>query len=67
MNFNKENIIFDTSKPGGISKKSMDNSNFLKSSNYKFLSLKEGIKKTVDWYIKSYEENGGTVRKNLKN
>ena len=67
MNFNKENIVFDIRKSGGISKKSMNNSNFLKSSNYKFLSLKEGIKKTVDWYIKSYEENGGTVRKNLKN
>ena len=67
MNFDKENIIFDKSKPGGVFKKSMDNKNFLKLSNYKFLSLKEGIKKTVDWYIKSHEDNMSDVRKNLKN
>ena len=48
MNFNKENIIFDNSKPMGVLKKSMDNNKFLKLSNYKFTNLKYGIQKTVD-------------------
>ena len=67
MNFNKENIIFDNSKPTGVLKKSMDNKNFLELSNYKFLSLKEGIKKTVGWYMKAYEQNTETLKENLKN
>ena len=67
MNFNKENIIFDDSKPMGVLKKSMDNNKFLKLSNYKFTNLKDGIQKTVDWYIKFYEENRNRVRENLKN
>ena len=51
----------------GVLKKSMDNNKFLKLSNYKFTNLKYGIQKTVDWYIKFYEENRNRVRENFKN
>jgi len=67
LDFDKKNIIFDTSKPTGVQKKSMNNKNFLELSNYKFLSLQEGIKKTTDWYIKSYNENKEGVKINSKN
>ena len=34
----------------------MSNKNFIKISKFKFLSLKEGIKKTINWYIKNYDK-----------
>jgi len=67
MNFNKENIIFNTDKPAGVFKKSMDNNKFLKLSNYKFTDLKEAIHKTVNWYIDFHKANESIIRKNLKN
>ena len=45
INLNLDQIIFDKTKPKGVHKKSMSNKNFIKISKFKFLSLKEGIKK----------------------
>lgn len=45
-------IIYDKSKPNGVMKKSMDNTKFLNLSNFKFIEMKDGIKKTIDWFRK---------------
>lgn len=52
IGINKKDILFDKSKPSGVIKKSMDNSKFMKLSNFKFTSLSEGIKITLDWFKK---------------
>lgn len=49
-------VIFDRSKPDGQYKKTASNGklrSFL--PDYNFITLKEGIKKSVDWFIKNYE------------
>lgn len=52
LEMDKKDILFDKSKPNGVIRKSMDNSKFIKLSNFKFTSLREGIKITMDWFKK---------------
>jgi GDP-L-fucose synthase len=54
MEFPTKNIFFNTNKKDGIYKKSADNSLFIKKCNFKYLSLDEGIRKTVEWYIDEF-------------
>ena len=55
--FNYENnIIFDDSYSDGQYKKTADNSYLLKLYGpYQFISIEQGIKETVDWFIKNYQ------------
>ena len=52
----KGKVLFDTSKPEGQFRKPADNSK-LKSylPDFEFTSIEDGIKETVDWFIKNYE------------
>ena len=54
MNF-KGDIIFDSSKPDGQFRKPSDNSkikNYL--PNFKFTSIYEGLKETIEYFEKKY-------------
>jgi len=54
LNFTGE-IIFDKSKPEGISKKNSDNSKFkLYFPDFKFTSLDEGLENTIEYFIKNF-------------
>ena len=55
MNF-KGNVIFDTSKPDGQYRKPSDNSK-IKSylPDYKFTTIYEGLKETIDYFEKNYK------------
>ena len=52
----KGKVIFDSSKPDGQFRKTSDNSK-LKSylPDFKFTPIEDGIKETVNWFIKNYE------------
>jgi GDP-L-fucose synthase len=52
----KGKVIFDNTKPDGQFRKSSDNSK-LKSylPDFKFTPIEEGIKETVSWFLKNYE------------
>ena len=52
----KGKVIFDSSKPDGQFRKPSDNSK-LKSylPDFKFTPIEDGIKETVNWFIKNYE------------
>ena len=55
MGFNGK-IIFDDSKPDGQYRKPTDNSKLMSYlPDFQFTPLKEGIKKTVNWFLKNYE------------
>ena len=54
------NIEFDTVSSDGQYKKTADNTNlvsFIEKENidFKFTSIKEGIKKTVEWFLQNYK------------
>lgn len=55
MEFDGE-IVFDTSKADGQFKKTADN-NKLRGlrPDYKFTTMKDGIKKSVEWFVENYE------------
>ena len=54
----KGKVIFDSTKPDGQYRKPSDNSK-LKSylPDFKFTPIEEGIKETVKWFIKNYENS----------
>ena len=62
INFDKSKIIFDTSQPKGVLKKSTDNSEFVKISNFKYTPFKEGLKKTIEWFEYNKKNNPEKIR-----
>ncbi len=66
MNFDKKNIDYDTSKPMGVLKKSMSNDKFIKLSNFKFTSLKDGILNTTKWYEQIYDNQKNNIKQKSK-
>lgn len=51
----KGKVIFDTTKPSGQFRKPSDTSKLKKYlPDFKFTPLEEGIKNTVEWFIKNY-------------
>lgn len=54
LEIDKSRILFDPTKPGGIHKKSMDNSTFSELSNFQYSSLSEGLRYTIDWFRDNY-------------
>jgi GDP-L-fucose synthase len=62
MGVNRARIFFDPTKPGGIFKKSTDNSRFLALSNFSYTPFREGLKKTIQWFCETYESNPQAVR-----
>jgi GDP-L-fucose synthase len=53
----KGKVIFDKTKPDGQFRKPSDNSK-LKSylPNFEFTPIEEGLKETINWFIKNYEK-----------
>lgn len=55
--FNYENNIeYNSSYSDGQFKKTADNSKLLSLNNFKFTKIEIGIKQTVEWFIKNYNE-----------
>jgi GDP-L-fucose synthase len=64
MKFDKDLLYFDKSKHSGVQKKSTDNSEFLKLSNFKYTDFKEAIKETVFWFVETLEKKHDKIREN---
>lgn len=47
-------IHFDRSKPGGIHRRSTDNSEFVKRSGFQYTPFKEALRNTVRWFEEHY-------------
>jgi GDP-L-fucose synthase len=61
LNFNKENIKYNTQYSDGIIKKSIDNTllkNLMEKYNIEhiFIDINDGIKLTIDWFLNYYEQ-----------
>lgn len=55
MKFEGE-VVFDTTKADGQFKKTADNKKLRKHRpDYKFVTIDEGIQKSVDWFVENYE------------
>lgn len=54
MGINRDRIVFDTTKPAGVHRKSIDNSQFLKLSGFSFRAFEEGLFDVVKWYSSNF-------------
>ena len=53
----KGKVIFDTEKPEGQFRKPADNSKLLSYlPDFKFTSVEDGLRETVEWFLNNYEE-----------
>lgn len=64
MNFDTKKLFFNKSKHSGVQKKSTDNSDFIKLSNFKYTNFRESIKETVSWFVETLEKNPDKIRGN---
>jgi len=50
------NIVFDTTKADGQFKKTANNAKLMRyRPDYTFLDMKEGVKRSVDWFVANYD------------
>ena len=62
LSIDRKRIIFDTTKPKGVFRKSTDNSRFLALSNFKYTPFRKALEKTIEWFINAYEHHPETIR-----
>jgi GDP-L-fucose synthase len=53
-----DRIVFDSSKPGGIQKKSTDNSRFIERSRFRYTPFRIGLESTIRWFCDNYGKKG---------
>jgi len=59
MRWRPRKIIFDTSKPVGVLSRGLDISRAKKLLGWEpIFSLEEGLKRTIDWYVKTHKRKG---------
>lgn len=54
MDLDRERLVFDTTKPKGTHSQSLDSSNFLNLSGFKYASARDSIKRTVEYFAANY-------------
>jgi len=65
LGWEPKKINFDTSKPTGALSRALDNSRAKELIGWEpKITLKEGLKKTIEWYTK-YHKTSGSVEKNI--
>jgi GDP-L-fucose synthase len=58
LGIDRKRIIFDDTKPNGVYRKSTDNSLFLEQSNFKYTPFKDGLNRTVQWFVENFNKPG---------
>ncbi|HEX9429456.1 MAG TPA: NAD-dependent epimerase/dehydratase family protein, partial [Candidatus Bathyarchaeia archaeon] len=65
MNFHPQ-VKFDVASPVGVLSRALDISRARGALNWEpSVTLEEGLRRTIDWYVKSHKPNGGVVEKLL--
>lgn len=63
LNWRPEKIIFDRSKPEGVKTRALDIKKAKKLMNWEpKLTLKQGLEKTIDWFIKEMPRSTETIK-----
>lgn len=59
MGWRPQKIIYDTSKPVGVLSRALDISRAKRLLNWEpKVSLEEGLRRTIDWYVRTHERRG---------
>jgi len=66
MQIDGARIQFDRSKPNGVFRKSTNNSRFIKKSGFKYTPFRDGLQKTIKWFVEKYESDPSNIRMEAK-
>jgi GDP-L-fucose synthase len=58
LGIDRARVVFDTGKPGGVFRKSTDNSRFVHLSHFVYTPFREGMARMVDWFATNYAVPG---------
>lgn len=58
LDVDKGRIIFDTTKPSGVHRKSIDNSKFVQLTGFTFTPFRESLERTIRWYCEHFGRDG---------
>lgn len=56
MNIDRGRIVFDNAKPSGVFRKSTDNSKFIQLSKFSYMSIRETLQHTIDYFCAHYPD-----------
>ncbi|MCF8479501.1 MAG: NAD-dependent epimerase/dehydratase family protein [Rhodospirillum sp.] len=62
LGIDRNRIAFDTSKPKGVFRKNTDNSRFVAASGFRYTPFREGLEKTIAWFVEARETNPRSLR-----
>lgn len=62
MEIDKSRIVFDTTKPKGVFRKSTSNERFQLLAHFKYTQFREALENTINWYINTYKNNPDTIK-----
>jgi GDP-L-fucose synthase len=51
LGIDRSRLRFDTTKPAGILRKGTDNSRFVSQSQFKYTPFREGLERTIRWFL----------------
>lgn len=54
MGIDKGRVAWDTTKPGGISRRQTDNSRFVRLSDFQYTLFRIGLENTIRWFSENY-------------
>ena len=54
-----DQLGIDRSRPAGIARRRTDNAEFVKRSGFRFTPFREGLRRTVAWYVSHVGRHGG--------
>jgi GDP-L-fucose synthase len=52
-------LYFNREKPNGVFRRNTDNSRFLSLSRFQYTPFEEGLKNTIDWFVRHYQTREG--------
>jgi len=62
MGIDKNRLVFDLSKPNGVYRKGIDNSRFIALSGYRYTPFREGLERTVQWFVSTSQTDPEGIR-----
>ncbi|MGE4278711.1 MAG: NAD-dependent epimerase/dehydratase family protein [Magnetospirillum sp.] len=62
MGVDPARIFFNTDKPSSVARRDTDNSRFVGLSGLHYTPFREGLRRTVEWFVDAYENRRDEVR-----
>lgn len=62
MQVDPSRVFFNTAKPSSVARRDTDNARFTSLSGLRYTPFKDGLRKTIEWFIDTYENHRDQLR-----